>query len=1197
MYNKLKSPELYILLALVVTLATSAIFGTYSKKVLEQVTEHSEHAQTDLQNTSDIRFYDEALTNSALLAATSGDPKWEKRYRIFESRLDSLINNVLLHDTLCNLRQMIIVTDSANIRLVEMENRVFDLVRGNKQNEALSIINSSEYAAQKKKYRGGLSAYLAKQELETDQHQELLQQESAYSQWYLGILMVLLSISWIYLAWFLQKDRKFKEKTNQELFREVQVRTASEHALGESLNQIELVNQQLSLLLENAPAMTYSCLAFGNFDATYISPNIKEKLGYDAEEFLKIPGFWAGNIHPDDKERIFAGLSTLFEKGKHQHEYRFRHKNGEWRWMSDSLKLINDENGNPKEIVGYWLDITEKKILEQKITDSNEQFNLVAKATNDCIYDWNMITNRIWWNEALSRHYNYPPEITETDIHWWEDKIHPDDMDALMQSIQKVFDEKLETWSGEYRFRNADGSFAHVFDRGIVLYDKDKNPVRWVGSMMDITKQKQAEAEIIQAKEKLQESINASGVGLWDWNLQTNEVYQSLEWKKQIGYEDDEVSASTEFYFSHLHPEDIPIINEQSQKLLEGALEKLELEYRFLHKDGSYRWMYSRASVKRDQNGKPLRMLGSHLDITERKQAEEKITMLVQAIKNTAECIGIADKDFNFVFVNESFLKTYGFSEDEVIGQPIAIIHSENNPAEINNELFSSLAKNQSWKGEVLNKRKDGTEFPVLLTVTPFLNEKGELIGSVGITKDITEQKLKETEILNMNATLELKVAERTAQLLKAKDEAEAANRSKSEFFSRTSHELRTPLNAILGFAQLMEMGDLKPAHKKGIEGILKGGKRLLSLVNDVLELSRVETGQLSISLEPVRIGSVISETIEAVLPFAAERNITLEFAESPENQLFVKADLQKLKKALLNLMNNAVRFNRKDGSVRVEVRSPESGDRSQKTEVGRPEIKDGIEKPISNFQYPISNIQSSGQTTRNTEPGTRDPEPATLRITVTDTGIGIAPDQIAKLFKPFERIETEVVDFVGTGVGLAVSKKLIEAMNGTIGVESEFGVGSTFWIELPQAENQNDFHEQKGDFIKPEPESVVAGTILYIEDNQSNIELVEGILESQRPSVRLISEMFGMNTVKLAIENQPSLILLDLDLPDIHGSKVLKLLQAEPATATIPVVVISADAQDTQIEKLMQSGVRNYLVKPINVVEFLNVVDEVMKG
>lgn len=266
--------------------------------------------------------------------------------------------------------------------------------------------------------------------------------------------------------------------------------------------------------------------------------------------------------------------------------------------------------------------------------------------------------------------------------------------------------------------------------------------------------------------------------------------------------------------------------------------------------------------------------------------------------------------------------------------------------------------------------------------------------------------------------------------------------------------------------------------------------------------------------------------------------------AVSPLNNLFVKSDRQKLKQVMINLINNAVKYNHQGGKVEVV---------------------------ITQTVYHI-------------------------RISVRDTGIGIAAKDQHKLFEPFQRIGSEISEVEGTGLGLAVAKKLVNAMNGSIGVESAVGIGSTFWVELPQAESQLERNGQTHNMGKTaNPDSTRGGTILYIEDNISNIQLLEDILQTERPNFRLVTEMNGKNAVKMATDYNPGLILLDLDLPDIHGSKVLKFLQTNTATKSIPVVVLSADAMTKSINQLLAAGAKHYLTKPLDVDKFLEVADEIM--
>ena len=404
-----------------------------------------------------------------------------------------------------------------------------------------------------------------------------------------------------------------------------------------------------------------------------------------------------------------------------------------------------------------------------------------------------------------------------------------------------------------------------------------------------------------------------------------------------------------------------------------------------------------------------------------------------------------------------------------------------------------------------------------------------------------------------LNVELEQRVTDRTAQLeatnrelQQAKSEADRANQAKSEFLSRMSHELRTPLNAILGFAQILDMEVISPEQQEGVKHILTGGRHLLNLINEVLDIARIETGRLSFSPEPIQASEVLQETLDLIEPLATQRNIRLHLAEIPDRH--IRADHQRFKQVLLNLMSNAVKYNREGGRVTVTCAAPEA------------------------------------------VPAER------LRLVISDTGPGIPADKLGRLFTPFDRLDADETLVPGTGLGLALSKSLVEAMGGAIGVESVAGQGSTFWVEMPIAEAPVERLKRTGNLGLPAaPASAKAKTVLYVEDNLSNLRLVEQIL-AHRPAIRLLSAMQGQLCLDLAREHQPDLILLDLNLPDLHGSQVLNLLQADSRTEAIPVVVISADATTHQIERLLAAGARTYLTKPLDVKQFLRVMDKLLE-
>jgi signal transduction histidine kinase/AmiR/NasT family two-component response regulator len=436
--------------------------------------------------------------------------------------------------------------------------------------------------------------------------------------------------------------------------------------------------------------------------------------------------------------------------------------------------------------------------------------------------------------------------------------------------------------------------------------------------------------------------------------------------------------------------------------------------------------------------------------------------------------------------------------------------------------------------------RKDGSRFPAVVSVTALRDSQSSIIGYLLIGTDNTARKLVEAERKRLDQVLQ----EKNAELESAKSAAEKANLAKSDFLSSMSHELRSPLNAILGFAQLMNSDSPPPtaSQRASIDQILHAGWYLLQLINEILDLAQIESGKLALSLEPTSLAEVMVECQDMIEPLGQKRGIKMTFPQF-DIPCVVNADRTRLKQVLINLLSNAIKYNQANGAVVVDC------------------------------------AQSA---------------PERIRVSVKDTGEGLGPDMLAQLFQPFNRLGRERSTEEGTGIGLVMSKRLVELMGGEIGVESAAGVGSMFWFELNSAAAP----ELVGDTA--EPAAIARGqveqgarllTVLYVEDNPANLKLVEQLI-ARRLDLRLLSATDANLGIQLAHANQPDVILMDINLPGISGIEALKILREDPATSHIPVVALSANAMPRDIEKGLRAGFFRYLTKPIKVNEFMDTLN-----
>ena len=485
--------------------------------------------------------------------------------------------------------------------------------------------------------------------------------------------------------------------------------------------------------------------------------------------------------------------------------------------------------------------------------------------------------------------------------------------------------------------------------------------------------------------------------------------------------------------------------------------------------------------------------------------------------------------------VNTATEQVTGIGRESLIGSDFADYFTD--PQQAREGYQQVFLKGSVTDYPLAIRHVSGKITDVVYNASVYRDTNGNVLGVFAAARDITQSK-----------QLGQALSKRNVELEKATAVAEEASLAKSQFLSSMSHELRTPLNAILGFAQLIEsdVSPPTPSQKRGLDQILSAGWFLLELVNEILDLAQIESGKIELRLEAVPLEHIMTECQALVEPLAIKRGISISFPRM-ERPHWVYADLTRTRQVLINLLHNAIKYNKPGGTVSMAW--------------------------------------------------TLVP-PNSIRLSVRDTGLGLSPEQLGQLFQPFNRLGRESGAEQGTGIGLVVVKRLVELMGGVINVESQVGVGSVFWIELNLATTPlltTSETEQTAQH-NPEPtEGTIRRIVLYVEDNPANLALVEELL-SRRADLQLISAADGNLGVEYARTYLPDVILMDVHLPGISGIEAMKTLRADPSTAHIPVIALSAQALPADIIKAMEAGFVNYITKPIKLNDFMAALDAALE-
>jgi PAS domain S-box-containing protein len=942
-------------------------------------------------------------------------------------------------------------------------------------------------------------------------------------------------------------------------------------------------------------------------------------------------------------------------------EFAVQHRDGRVFPAEVHNTPIMDRSGKVVGIIGVSSDISLRKQIEQSLALSEVRYQAVVDALSEGVVLHGRDGAVVTWNGAAERILGLCGiEVAglATSVPTWravrEDGTVFPGADHPAARAMLTGMPQLDVTMGIYR---SDGALRWIVINAVPMRDPgDASTLGVVVSFSDTTALKQAQLAARESERMLDVSMQLSHTGAWDLNFRDNSVKRTPGYDLIFGYAAPPPAWNYAIFLKHVHEDDRAEVDRLFQRSV-AAQADWNVECRIRRADGEIRWILVSSGVHCDEHGQVWRLSGIVKDITLLKAAEQiqrasagYARSLIEASLDPLVTISAAGK---ITDVNDASVNATGVPREQLIGTdfsdyftdpdqaragyrkvfseglvrdfPLALRHRDGQIMDVlyNASVYKDGVGNVlgvfaaardvtvqkqasryarslieasldplvtiSVEGKITDvnaasvqatgvprealigtdfcdyftdpdearagyrkvfsegfvrdfplavRHRDGQIMEVLYNATVYKGDDGDVIGVFAAARDVTERN-----------RLDQVLHDRNGELQRATIVAEAANLAKSNFLSSMSHELRTPLNAVLGFAQLIEIGSPPPTPEqtKSLNQILKGGWYLLELINEILDLALIESGKATLSREAVSLGEVLLECEALVAPLAQQRRVVLDF-QCGDTPHFVHSDRTRIKQVLLNLLSNAIKYNRQGGAVVVTI-----------------------------------------------EPC---PAPAaTLRISVRDTGTGLSREQLAQLFQPFNRLGKEAGVEEGSGIGLVVTKRLVELMGGSIGVDSTIDVGSTFWIELALAsaphfaEHEVALAESRRAVVAPETE---VRSVLYVEDNPANLALVEQLV-ARRGDLCLLSAADGHRGIALARAHQPDVILMDINLPGISGLEAMRLLSADPTTAHIPVIAISANAMPRDIEKCLEAGFFDYLTKPIMVHPFLDTLDKAL--
>ena len=914
------------------------------------------------------------------------------------------------------------------------------------------------------------------------------------------------------------------------------------------------------------------------------------RISYCNEAYAEILGLTAAEIvgksffdflEGEEREKMLRQRELRHGGVSSSYEVIAKAADGTEKILSATGSPIFDADGSYAGAVQTIFDVTERRRAEQELREAEELFRsafddaAVGMALNDLDGRFTQV------NRSLCEMLGY----TEAELlsRTFKDISHPEDLDVSVSRVAELLEGKIEGYQLEKRYLYADGRPVWAALSVSAVRDSERTPLYLIAQMQDITERKEAEARLRKSQARLAEAQRMASIGNWEYDLTTGEVTWSDEVFRIYGYDPQAYVPTFDRLLEMVHPDDRHLLTER----LEGVVERDEpydFEHRVILPDGAERVVHRRARVVRDEEGRPLRMLGTVQDVTERKKAEEEIRELNESLERrveerTAELReseeryslvvegsndGIFDWDLldGKIFWNDRLFEIVGLSRQTftpTIDAFFELVRPDDRE-NVSENLTAHFERGEEFEVE-FGMRHAGGEYRTCISRGKAQRDgDGKPFRMAGTVTDITERKRAEEEIRRLNESLENRVEERTAQLQnaileleragenlrRAKEEAESANRAKSEFLANMSHEIRTPMNGVIGMTGLLLDTDLTEEQKEYADTIQLSGESLLSVINDILDFSKIEAGEMRLETIDFDLRTAVEDVVALFAERAHDKGLELASLVDYDVPTALEGDPGRIRQILTNLVGNAIKFT------------------------------------------------EEGEVVLRAELAEEDPERATVRISVKDTGIGMTEEQQARVFESFSQADASTTRrYGGTGLGLTISKQMVGLMGGEIGVESEPGVGSTFFFTLPLRKQPGDARRAPGP-----PADLRDLRVLIVDDNATNRHILRKQLSSWGMESGEAEEGFtALEELREAAQRGApyGLAILDMQMPGMDGMGLARRISKDPAIARTRMILLTSIGQRGDGDVARRAGIEAYLTKPVRQSELYDAIATVM--